>query len=121
MSAKTESGPLSRLQAVARELEAIKADALNRQQGGLAGNVDMALSYVNAMIAVTATLSEEYRPAWEIEPGWEIRTEDQRWLRVVGWLEWTSSIHDTVIELALIDGSVTLAWVDDLIMTRRSP
>lgn len=70
---------------------------------------------------MSATLFEEYRPAWEIEPGWEIRTEDQEWLRVTAWFEWVSPIHGTVIELALVDGSATLAWVDDLIMTRRLP
>lgn len=71
------------------------------------------------MATVTTTLAEEYRPVWEIEPGWEIRTEDQRWLRVTAWFEWMSTIHPTVIELHLKDGSATLAWVDDLIMTRR--
>ena len=66
------------------------------------------------------TLLEEYRPAWEIEPGWEIRTEAGDWLRVAGWFEWTSPTSPTVIELVLADDSATLAWADEMIMSRLS-
>jgi len=64
------------------------------------------------------TLLEEYRPAWEIEPDWEIRTEDGDWLRVTAWFEWTSPVGDTVIELWLADDHRTPSWADDLIMSR---
>lgn len=68
-------------------------------------------------------LLEEYRPAWEIEPGWQIRTEDGRWLRVTTWFEYKSSDlgKGDVIVLHLEDISECRVWADALIMTRLQP
>lgn len=67
------------------------------------------------------TLPEEYRPAVEIQPGWEIRTEDHRWLRVTAWFEWTSTdpAKPVVIVLHLADESECRSLASDLIMTRK--
>jgi hypothetical protein len=70
----------------------------------------------------TTGLLEEYRPAWEIEPRWEIRMEDGRWQRVTASFEYTSidpaKANQTVLWLQ--DVSECRVWSDDLIMTRFS-
>jgi hypothetical protein len=67
-------------------------------------------------------LLEEYRPAWEIHPGWEIRTEDGQWLRVTSWFEYTSTdiTKDNVVVLHLADFSECQVWSDALVMTRAA-
>jgi len=66
-------------------------------------------------------LLEEYRPAWEVEPGWEMRAEDGRWLRVTGVFEWKSKdiTKPDVVEMWLEDVSSSLVGADDLVMTRK--
>lgn len=75
----------------------------------------------------------EYRPMWEIggivqegeftqiEHGWEVRTEDDRWVKVEAAFEFVSSDpdKDPVTQLHVDgDGEITM-YSADLIMSRR--
>jgi hypothetical protein len=66
-------------------------------------------------------LLEEYRPAWETEPRWEIRTEDGRWVRVQAWFEYTSTEPglDPVTVLWIADGTEVRVYSDTLVMSRK--
>jgi hypothetical protein len=72
---------------------------------------------------MTTGLLEEYRPAWEITPGWEIRTAGGQWVRVTAWFEYTSSdlTQDNVVVLHLEDLPECRVWSHELVMTRCLP
>jgi len=67
-------------------------------------------------------IEEAYRSARAIQPGWEIRTEDQRWLEVLAWYEWKSRDpgKPDVVQLILGDDTECLVPADDQVMSRMA-
>lgn len=73
--------------------------------------------------AVTGELLPEYRPAWEIQIGWDIRMEDGNWLRVTGRIDAHSQVpeRDDVVVLWLGHRDQCAVEAADLIMSRYVP
>jgi len=72
---------------------------------------------------MSRTLPEKYRPARDVEPGWEVFCTDENgndeWVTVKGWYRYDSDTKPSVVVLRFADGSEGRSWASDELLTRR--
>ena len=64
------------------------------------------------------TLPEKYRPARDVQPGWQVLA-DGEWVTVRGWFRYDSPIQPSIVVLRFADGSEGRSWASDELLTRK--